>query len=77
MAGHRVKHTKRVVDGRTGYVWTHGNRFGYWHYAVWFPHPVHTIRVECIAKREAERFQRLCADRGFEWGRRIAHGASR
>ena len=60
MAGHRVKHTKRVVDGRTGYVWTHGNRFGYWHYAVWFPQPVHTIRVECIAKQEAERFKRLC-----------------
>jgi hypothetical protein len=60
MARHRVEHTKRVVDGRTGYVWTHGNRFGYWHYAVWFPHPVHTIRVECIAKQEAERFKRLC-----------------
>jgi hypothetical protein len=62
MARHRVGHTKRVVDGRTGYVWTHGNRFGYWHYAVWFPHPVHTIRVECIAKQEAERFKRLCEE---------------
>ena len=60
MARHPVGHTKRVVDGRTGYVWTHGNRFGYWHYAVWFPHPVHTIRVECVAKQEAERFKRLC-----------------
>jgi hypothetical protein len=60
MARHRVRHTTRVVDGRTGYVWTHGNRFGYWHYAVWFPHPVHSIRVECVAKQEAERFKRLC-----------------
>lgn len=60
MARHRVRHTKRVVDGRTGYVWTHGNRFGYWHYAVWFPHPVHTVRVECIAKQDVERFKRLC-----------------
>jgi hypothetical protein len=62
MAGHRVGHTKRVVDGRTGYVWTHGNRFGYWHYAVWFPHPVHTIRVECIAKQDVKRFKRLCEE---------------
>jgi hypothetical protein len=60
MARHRVRHTKRVVDGRTGYVWTHGNRFGYRHYAVWFPHPVHSIRVECVAKQEVERFKRLC-----------------
>ena len=62
MARHRVRHTKRVVDGRTGYVWTHGNRFGYWHYAVWFPHPVHTIRVECIAKQDVKRFKRLCEE---------------
>ena len=60
MAGFRVEHTKRVVDGRTGYVWTHGNRLGYWHYAVWFPQPVHTIRVECIAKKDLTRFKRLC-----------------
>lgn len=62
LAGHRVKHTERTVDGRTGYVWTHGNHRGYWHYAVWFPHPVHTIRVECIAKRQEKQFKRLCFD---------------
>jgi hypothetical protein len=62
IARHRVGHTKRVVDRRTGYVWTHGNRFGYWHYAVWFPHPVHTIRVECIAKQDVKRFKRLCEE---------------
>jgi hypothetical protein len=62
MARRRVRHTKRVVDGRTGYVWTHGNRFGYWHYAVWFPHPVHSIRFECVAKQEVDRFKRLCGE---------------
>ena len=60
IAGVRVGHTKRIVDGRPGYVWTHGNRLGYWHYAVWFPQPVHTIRVECIAKKDVTRFRRLC-----------------
>jgi hypothetical protein len=60
IAGHRVSHTQRVVDGRTGYVWTHGNRAGYWHYAVWFPQAVHTVRVECVAKRDLSRFKRLC-----------------
>jgi hypothetical protein len=62
IAGFTVEHTRRVVDGRTGYVWTHGNRAGYWHYAVWFPHPVHTIRVECIAKQDERRFKRLCEE---------------
>lgn len=62
MARFPVKHTKRVVDGRTGYAWTHGNRLGYWHYAVWFPGPVHSIRVECIAKKDVRRFRRLCEE---------------
>lgn len=59
-AGYRLSHTERLTDGRTGYVWTHGNRHGYWHYAVWFPQPVHSIRVECIAKNDVRRFKRLC-----------------
>jgi hypothetical protein len=62
IADRRVTHTTRVVDGRKGYVWTHGNWRGYWHYAVWFPQPVHTIRVECIAKKQESRFKRLCAE---------------
>lgn len=62
IAGEKVSHTERVVDGRKGYVWTHGNSRGYWHYAVWFPQPVHTIRVECIAKKQESRFRRLCSE---------------
>jgi hypothetical protein len=61
IAGSSVTHTQRVVDGRKGYVWTHGNSRGYWHYAVWFPQPIHTVRVECIAKKQVRRFKRLCA----------------
>jgi hypothetical protein len=57
-----VPHTTRAVDGRKGYVWDHGNGFGYWYYAAWFPHAVHTVRVECIAKNERERFERLCEE---------------
>jgi hypothetical protein len=59
-ARHRVGHTRRVVDGRTGYVWTHTSGGGYWHHVVWFPAPVHSIRLECIANREVSRFKRLC-----------------
>jgi hypothetical protein len=62
IADKKVSHTTRVVDGRKGYVWTHGNSRGYWHYAVWFPQPVHTIRVECIAKKQESRFRRLCSE---------------
>lgn len=62
IAGHRVRHTERVVDGRKGYVWTHRNRRGYWHYAAWFPQPVHTVRLECVAKRQESRFRRLCSE---------------
>ncbi len=61
-AGHPVKHTERVVDGRSGYVWTHIGRDGYWLYAAWFPHPVHSVRFECVAKRQLPRFKRLCAE---------------
>jgi hypothetical protein len=57
-----VTHTERVVDGRKGYVWTHGNSRGYWHHAVWFPQPVHSIRVECVAKKQVSRFKRLCSE---------------
>ena len=62
IAGSRVTHTERVVDGRKGYVWNHGNSRGYWHYAAWFPQPVHSVRVECIAKQRDDRFKRLCAE---------------
>jgi hypothetical protein len=62
LAGRRVGHTTRVVDGRRGYVWEHGSPRGYWYFSAWFPAPVHSIRVECIAKRERARFQRLCGE---------------
>ena len=62
LAGSPVTHTERVVDGRRGYVWNHGSASGYWYYAAWFPHPGHTVRVECIARRQEERFRRLCAE---------------
>ena len=69
LAGAPVRHTERTVDGRTGYVWEHGGRRGHWTYAAWFPHPVHTIRVECIALQK-RRFERLCAEamRSLEFG---------
>jgi hypothetical protein len=51
-----------VVDGRRGYVWDHGSPYGYRYYAAWFPHPVHTVRVECIASRQKDRFERICAE---------------
>jgi hypothetical protein len=62
IAGHRVTHTERVVDGRKGYAWNHRSRDGHWQYAAWFPQPVHTVRVECIAKRLEGRFRGLCAE---------------
>jgi hypothetical protein len=62
LAGFRVTHTRRVVDGRVGYVWSHGSYNGYWYYTAWFPQPVHSVRVECIAKRQIPRFKRLCAE---------------
>jgi hypothetical protein len=61
-AGYRVKHTERVVDGRRGYVWNHRDRQGEWIYSAWFPHPGHSVRLECVAKRQADRFKRLCAE---------------
>ena len=61
LAGHRVGHTERVVDGRKGYVWTHGSAA-----AAGTTRPGSrarsTIRVECIARKEAARFKRLCAE---------------
>ncbi|MDX6643611.1 MAG: hypothetical protein QOD76_1573, partial [Solirubrobacteraceae bacterium] len=44
------------------YVWNHGSERGYWYYAAWFPQPVHTVRVECIARNQRDRFKRLCAE---------------
>jgi hypothetical protein len=61
-AGYPVSHTDRVVDGRQGYVWNHYNSRGYWVYAAWFPHRVHSVRVECVARGEVRRFKRLCAE---------------
>jgi hypothetical protein len=43
------------VDGRKGYVWNHGGRDGYWYYSAWFPQPVHSVRVQCIATRQTSR----------------------
>lgn len=60
LAGFRVTHTERTVDGHKAYVWDHGSRTGYWYYAAWLPRPVHSVRVECIAKRQAARFRQLC-----------------
>jgi hypothetical protein len=61
VAGYRVPHTERIVDGRKGYVWNHGDRRGYWIYAAWFPRPRHNVRVECVARGEVRRFKQLCA----------------
>ena len=62
LAGFRVTHTERVVDGRRGYVWDHGSARGYWYFTAWFPQPVHSVRVECVARRQTARFMRLCAE---------------
>jgi len=62
LAGSPVTHTSIVVRGRRGYVWNHGSQHGYWFYAAWFPHPVHTVRLECIAKRQEDRFRGLCRE---------------
>ena len=62
LAGFPVTHTTRVVGGRTGYVWKHDSRRGFWYYAAWFPEAEHSVRVECIARRQASRFKRLCAE---------------
>ena len=62
VAGFGVTHKERVVDGRMGYVWNHFSRRGDWHYAAWFPHPVHSVRVECVARTQMGRFKRLCAE---------------
>jgi hypothetical protein len=62
LAGYRVSHTERVVDGRKGYVWEHSSGRGYWYYAAWFPQPVHSVRVECVARKQTARFKRLCAE---------------
>ena len=62
LAGERVTHTERVVDGRTGYVWEHRLRNGAWYSTTWFPQPVHTVRLECVGRRQTDRFKRLCAE---------------
>ena len=53
---------ERVADGRQGYAWNHGARDGSWQYTVWFPHPIHSVRVECVARKQEARFRRLCAE---------------
>ncbi|HEX8648012.1 MAG TPA: hypothetical protein VF715_14050 [Thermoleophilaceae bacterium] len=62
LAGEDATHTERVIDGRRGYVWNHGSPSGFWYHAAWFPHPRHTVRVECMARRQKDRFRRLCAE---------------
>jgi hypothetical protein len=62
IAGFPVSHRGREVDGRTGYVWEYRSHRGYWQFAAWFPQPVHSVRVECIARAEADRFKRLCGE---------------
>jgi hypothetical protein len=61
-AGFRVTHTERVVDGRRGYVWNYGRSGRYWYYGAWFPQPIHSVRVECVARGQIGRFKRLCAE---------------
>jgi hypothetical protein len=61
LAGFSVTHTQAMIAGRRAFVWNHDSRSGYWFYAAWFPQPVHTVRVECIARDEKARFKRLCA----------------
>ncbi len=61
-AGFRVPHKERVVDGRRGYVWTHIGRGGFWLYSAWFPQPVHSVRLECVARQQTDRFKRLCEE---------------
>jgi hypothetical protein len=61
LAGYTVTHTTRVVDGHRAYVWNHDSNSGNWYYAAWFPQPGYSVRVECIAKEQKDRFKRLCA----------------
>lgn len=60
--GKPVTKEELVVGGRKGYVWTHEGRDGYWFYSAWFPQPEHTVRFECIAKKQRVRFETLCAE---------------
>jgi len=64
LAGSRVTHTERVVDGRRGYVWDHDLPGGGWNFTAWFPHPVDSVRLECYTRdrRQTDRFKRLCAE---------------
>ncbi|HEX8742780.1 MAG TPA: hypothetical protein VF712_06585 [Thermoleophilaceae bacterium] len=62
LAGFDVTHTERMVAGRRGYVWNHPSRNGFWYFAAWFPQPVHTVRLECIADKQEDRFRRLCSE---------------
>ena len=57
-----VSHAERVVDGRKGYVWDHRGPHDAWHFAAWFPQPIHSVRVECIARTQEDRFKRLCRE---------------
>lgn len=62
LAGAPVAHTTRVVGGRTGYVWKHYTTNGSWSFTAWFPQPVHTVRLECIARSRQPQFERLCGE---------------
>jgi hypothetical protein len=39
-----------------------GSPRGFWYFAAWFPQRVHSVRVECIARRQSARFKRLCSE---------------
>ena len=62
LAGAPVSHTTRVVGGRTGYVWKHYTTNDTWYFTAWFPQPVHTVRLECIARSRQPQFERLCGE---------------
>jgi hypothetical protein len=62
LAGFPVSHTERTVAGRKAYVWNHGSDNGVWYFSAWFPQPVHSVRLECIARSQEDRFRRLCSE---------------
>jgi hypothetical protein len=62
LAGFAVTHTTHVFGGRKAYIWNHESDRGYWYYAAWFPRSHDRVRVECVARRQKAKFQRLCKE---------------
>lgn len=50
-AGGVVRPETLRAGGRTGYVWEYTDRGGVWHHVAWFPARVHSVRLECLARR--------------------------